>query len=222
MEYKINIIYKKVKNLTLRVKEDGTVNLTVPFGFSEKEAMNFIKKKEKWILNALDKVKVRREKRVEEESLKLNSGESIYYLGEKYLLNIIKSSENRVVLKNNLEVYVDDVDNFHRKKELLNTWYTKEGKKVFIDLIKKWEKILNIKVNALTIRTMKTRWGSCNNRLKKINLNLELIKKDIDCIDYVVLHEIAHIVHPNHSEDFWRYVEKYMRNYKDIRNKLKS
>lgn len=222
MEYKINIVYKKVKNLTLRVKEDGTVNLTVPFGFSQKEAMNFIKKKEKWILNALSKVKIRSEKRVQEESRKLNNGDSIYYLGKRYLLNVIKSNENKVVLNNNIEIHVDDVDNFHRKNELLHTWYNKNAEKVFIDSIKKWEKVLNIKVNTVTIRAMKTRWGSCNSRLKKINLNLELIKKDMDCIDYVVLHEIAHIVHPNHSEDFWKYVEKYMKNYKYIRNKLKG
>ncbi|KMT22212.1 M48 family metallopeptidase, partial [Clostridium cylindrosporum] len=203
MNYKVNITYKKVKNLTLRVKQDGTVNLTVPFGLSESEALKFVQKKEKWIQKSLEKV--RRSKTSEESinGIKLVSGDILYYLGKSYTLKVGKSSVEKVVLSSsNIEIYVDNVDDFCEKREVLNNWYLSEAKIVFNEYIEKWEKTLNLRVSSITIRPMKTRWGSCNVRLRKINLNLELIRRDRECIDYVVLHEMAHLVHPNHSKSF--------------------
>lgn len=217
MDYNVNIVYKKVKNLTLRIKQDGTVNLTVPFGMSKDEALKFLKKKEKWItekLNIIRNVEVKR-------SLCFTNGDILYYLGEPYILKVKASHKNKVeLIDKNIEIHVDNVDNYQKKIEILNSWYLEKAKTVFKSKIDKYENILGKNVNTITIRPMKTRWGSCNARLGKINLNLELIRKDEKCIEYVVLHEMAHLVHQNHSKDFWLYVEKYMSDYKVIRNRL--
>ncbi|MEG0371479.1 MAG: SprT family zinc-dependent metalloprotease [Clostridium sp.] len=218
----INIKYKKVKNITLRIKNDGTVNLTVPFGVSEDYALGFVKKKEKWIKSKLEEIKNRENLSVKGE-FKLVSGEVVYYLGNKYTVNILESSTPRVDITGEfINIYVDNVDDYNTKNALLHRWYLDNANNVFSEYINKWEEILKLNVKSITIRSMKTRWGSCNHKLHKINLNLELIKKDIRCIDYVILHEMAHLVHPNHSMDFWGYVEGYMPEYRGIRDMLKS
>lgn len=219
MNYNVNIIYKKVKYITLRVKQDGTVNLTVPFGIPESEALKFAKKKEKWII---EKINLIGENNIKKE-LSFINGDTIYYMGKLYTLKVIKSPKNEVQCNlKNIEIYVDNVDNYQKKVKILHSWYLERAKEVFKDKIEHFEGILNEEVKTITIRPMKTRWGSCNTRLRKINLNLELIRRDEKCIEYVVLHEMAHLVHPNHSKEFWVYVEKYMGDYKTIRNKLRE
>jgi len=77
-------------------------------------------------------------------------------------------------------------------------------------------------INKVTIRKMKTRWGSCNYHKKSINLNLELIKKPLECVEYVIFHELTHLIYPNHSKDFYNYLLTYMSDWKRRKERLES
>ncbi|MEG2338405.1 MAG: SprT family zinc-dependent metalloprotease [Clostridium sp.] len=207
------ITYKKVKNITLRIKSDGTVNLTVPFGVSKEAALRFLSSKEKWIEEKLKKVNASKVN----VNLKFNTGDKLLYLGDEYTLKVCRGKPVVNIEGQNIVIYVDNVDDYEGKKKLIHNWYLDRAKEVFMEYINKWEDITGLNVSKVTIRPMKTRWGSCNHRLHKINLNLEMIRRSRDFIDYVVLHEVAHIKHNNHSKEFWDFVKLYMPNYKSIK-----
>ncbi|MFA5602118.1 MAG: SprT family zinc-dependent metalloprotease [Bacilli bacterium] len=137
---------------------------------------------------------------ISKELSRQNKKDDFYYLGQTY--EVTNKSE------------LDGVDK----------WYRKQAEKVFEErfnyVFSKFEG--NISRPIIRIRKMKSRWGVCNRRLHKITLNLELIKKDVNIIDYVILHELCHFIHFNHSKKFWELVSYYIPNYKELRKILKE
>ena len=141
--------------------------------------------------------------------------ESFYYLGKKYDLVYLNT---KGITFGEEKVFVNpDFD--------LEKWYKKEANKVFqIELDKMYNSFI-YKIpypSGLTIRKMKTRWGVCNVKSHKITLNLELIKRPIECLDYVIVHELSHLLYANHSKDFWECVGNNFKDYKKIRKELKE
>ena len=139
--------------------------------------------------------------------------ELFYYLGKKYDI---------IYLDSNVELYDDKI--YVKNEETLNKWYKKQIKKIFKERLDYNYSLFieNIPYPNLRIRKMKTRWGVCNKKTNTVTLNSELIKYDISKIDYVIIHELSHFLHFNHSRNFWNQVEKYCPNYKKIRNELKD
>ena len=220
MKEKIKIIKKKVKNINLRIKQDGTVHLTVPMATTEDFINRFIESKEDWIES---KLKYLNECDKKADSVEIINGQSVRYLGDRYTLKIIQDlNEGVKVCPEYIEIHVKDSNDKTQKQEILNQWYVKRAKDKFLKLVNKYEEVLNEQVNGIRIKTMKTRWGSCNVKTKNINLNLELIKNPQECIEYVVLHELAHLKHPNHSKEFWEYVGMHMPDWKLRRKKLEQ
>jgi predicted metal-dependent hydrolase len=218
MKERIEIKKKKVKNINLRVKRDGTVHLTVPMATSEEFINRFIESKKDWIESKLNYFN---ERYKETDSVEIVSGESVRYLGNSYKLKVIQDlNEGLKLCDEYIEIHVNDKNDITRKQEILHKWYVERAKDKFLELVNKYEEVLNEQVNGIRIKTMKTRWGSCNVRTKNINLNLELIKKPQECIEYVVLHELAHLKHPNHSKQFWEYVGMHMPDWKLRKKKL--
>jgi predicted metal-dependent hydrolase len=105
-------------------------------------------------------------------------------------------------------------------KNLLQKWYRSELTKISWQLIAKWEKTMNLKIAELQIRQMKTRWGSCHIRKKKITLNLELAKKPLHCLEYVVVHEMVHLFEKKHNDRFKNYMTHYLPNWKVCKKQL--
>lgn len=222
MSVDIEIKRKKVKNITLKVKRQGTVHLTVPLNTSDEFISKFLESKEKWIE---DKVKLFKENYKNDMKKNYIEGEHHKYLGENYKLQIISSKKEFVNLDVDNQVigiYVKDKEDLERKKELLHKFYIEKAKIILKKLTDKYANKLNETYVSIKIRGMKTRWGSCNPVKKYINFNLELIEKPIYSIEYVVLHELAHLKHPNHSKEFWNYVSFYMPDWKLRKQKLKD
>ena len=199
------IVEKKIstKNIYIRVKEDLNIYVTCNTFTSNNEIINLIKNKEKRLIKMIE----RRKKTKEKE-------ESFYYLGKKYDLiylndSGIKFGEEKVFVNHNFD---------------LNKWYLKMANIIFKEELDKMYKtfIYDIPYPSLTIRKMKTRWGVCNTKTHRVTLNLELIKKDIVYLDYVIVHELSHLLYPNHSKDFWQCVEDNFKDYKKIRKELKK
>lgn len=218
MRNKVSIHKKQVKNVTLKVKRDGTVHLTVPEAATDDYIERIILNREEWILRQLKHFEENYDK---PQSKEMASGESFKYLGKNYRLKVIESSNEGVRLyRGYLEMRIKDKNNIGRKQELLKSWYVEKAKIKFTKLIDEYEKVVKEEVNAIRIITMKTRWGSCNVERKNINLNLELIKKPGYCIEYVILHELAHLKYPNHSKVFWEYMSVHMPNWQWRKDRL--
>lgn len=195
---------RSTKNTYIRIKDDLTIYVTCNTFTSDRFILNLINSKEKQLLKMINSVKKR-----------LNKEESFYYLGKKY--DLVYINKKGITFSDN-RVYVSRDFN-------LDKWYKKEAEKVFqIELDKMYNAYI-YKIpypSSLTIRKMKTRWGVCNVKTHKITLNLELIKKRIECLDYVIVHELSHLLYANHSKKFWECVENNFHDYKKIRKELKE
>lgn len=191
------------KNTYIRVKEDLNIYITTNYLTSDKYINNLINKN----INSITKMYNHMEK-------KLNNLNNFSYLGKKY--DIVYINSNKVILGED-KIFIP-------KDYNLDNWLIKQAKRVFKEELDKFYNIFpyDISYPSLVIRKMKTRWGVCNIKLKKITLNLELIKKDIKYLDYVIVHELSHLVVNNHSKEFYDVVKILIPNYKEIRKEMKE
>lgn len=208
MKYELNdrkieviIIKKNNKNTYIRVK-DGKIYVTTNY-FATKL---YIKK-------LLDNNKKALEKMLNNDIQKSEFNDNFYYLGKSYDIIIVPS----------LNIDITDDKIFVKSEEYLSKWLKKQTQTIFKDrldfIFNLFEE--NIPYPNLKIRKMKTRWGVCNKKNNNVTLNSELIKYGYNQIDYVIIHELSHFIHFNHSKDFWLLVGKYCPEYKKIRKSLK-
>ena len=142
------------------------------------------------------------------------SGEDFKYLGRSYRLKVVQSKEERVKLQRGyLELFVKDKSDLRRKENLIYEWYYEKATLYFFNILQEFNKTVKQDIKSVKIRQMKTRWGSCNQHKSYINLNIELIKKPKECIEYVVFHELAHLLYPDHSKKFYDYLSLYMPDW---------
>ena len=210
--HSVEILRKDVKNFTLRVKPNGKTELVVPLLATKKHIDKILEKRKNWIDEK--KEYISKFKSVEK---KLISGENMKYLGKNYRLKVYETYKNeRVILsRGKLNLYVKNKDDYNKKLNLIECWYKEKAMIHFLNTVNKYNKITQKDSINVRIRKMKTRWGSCNKTKKYINLNLNLIKKPKICIEYVVFHELAHLIYPNHSKDFYNYLSLYMSDWKE-------
>lgn len=203
-KYKINIVKKiSTKNTYIRVNDDLEIIVTTNIFVSNKEI-------EKVINDNIDSIS----RMVNKTKLKKQYNSRFYYLGKEY--SVVYTNSNTVEFGTN-KVFIDkniDIDRFLKQ----------QAKILFSERLSKIYSVFSrsIPYPTLTIRRMKSRWGVCNTKTKRITLNLELIRKDISCLDYVIVHELSHLIHPNHSKDFWLLVEENFPEYKKIRKMMKE
>jgi len=206
VDYSVKVVRKNIKNCYIRVVSCSEVVLSVPLFTSQNHIDYMLKKRASWI-----------EKKLNYFNLMGNQSNNnrVLYLGKSYNVELVKSDEQKVdICSNSIIVYLKDEKD---KDELLERWYKKEASRVLDDLTKYYLGITSKSIDKLRIKKMKSRWGSCNHIKRYINLNQCLIKKPIEFIEYVVLHEIAHLTHPNHSKEFYNYIEKFMPDWSERR-----
>ena len=201
-EIELVIHYKNNKNLYIRARDEKTLEVTCNPFMTTKKIMKVIKENEPKIISML--------KQKEKEALK---DKDFWYLGKPY--QIIYESVSHPYF---------EAEKIHVKNEhSLQKFYNVETERIFKSEV---ERILpffkNIPFFTLKIRKMKTRWGVNNLTQKTITLNSELLKKDLDLLDYVIIHELCHFYEANHSANFWRHVEEYYPHYKEARRRLKE
>lgn len=211
MIYKIankdyNIIVERKRNKNTYISFDQELNIIVRTNYltSDKKIIKILDDNYDYLLKMLSK----RVKQKEKEGY-------FYYLGNRYDI-ILLSSIKKVEISND-KIYTKD------DKSLLK-WYKEEMKRVFLERLEyNYSRFTeDIPYPNLRIRTMKTRWGVCNRKTNTITLNSLLIKESMDKIDYVIVHELSHFVHFDHSKEFWAVVCKYCPEYKKIRKDMKE
>lgn len=201
--YDVIIEKKNNKNLYIRVKEDG-IHVSCNYFFSK----NAIK-------NILDDNVISLRRMVSHVNREIEKSHAFYYLGKSYDI-IIDEGINRT--------YIDGNTIYTKSVKSLERWLNKETIRIFderyVYVFNNFKE--NVKSPILKIRKMKTRWGVYNKMNHSITLNSKLIEFDISKIDYVIIHELSHIKHFDHSHAFWSLVEKYCPNYKSIRKEMKE
>lgn len=216
----IELIRKNIKNVHLSVHPPyGRVRLAVPEKMDEEAVRIFAISKLSWIKKQRKKF-ITQERQSEREFL---SGESHYYLGTRYLLNIIETSgKQHVEIRNNnyMDLYVRPNSTIEKREKIMSEWYRHNLKKVIPEYIKKWEKIMDVSVNSWGVKLMKTKWGTCNTQAKRIWINLELAKKNPRCLEYIIVHEMVHLFERRHNDIFKNYMDKFLPNWKSIRDEL--
>ncbi|WP_339126585.1 M48 family metallopeptidase [Fusobacterium nucleatum] len=214
MEY--TVTKKKIKNFIIRIYPDLRIAVSVPLLASNKDIENFVQSKKEWIETTLEKIKIVKENK---NNLKENV---IKILGKEIEKKVIKSDLERIRLTNtSIYIYSKDTGNAGIEKKLLE-WKVEKLKAILDEYLANYTKLLNRNINYYQIKKLSSAWGIYHKKENYISFNFDLIEKDIECIEYVVLHELCHIFYMNHQKDFWSLVEKYMSDYKVRRKKLKN
>lgn len=223
--YKDNLIEFKVilsnrKSLSIEIQEDLNIYVRAPRSLSKEVIMDIVRKKSQWII----------EKRNELYNIKKiiirkpMNGYSYLYLGEEYKIKIVHDEsckDKYIVLKNNTMYIHTNSMKEENLKLILEEWYRKETKKIIQEYIEKYKTNFKETIKEVKIKTQKKRWGSCTYDNKLLfNWKLSMAPKEV--IEYVVIHELCHMKHKNHSKDYWSEVNKNMPSYKERHNWLKQ
>jgi len=218
----IDVVQKNIKNIHLSVYPPaGRVRISAPNRMDLATIRVFAISKLSWIKK--QQTRLRNQER--EAQREFINRESHYFNGKRYLLKVTeRDAAPKVVLKHNaIELYVRPETNAVKRKSIINEWYRRKLKETVPSLIEKWEKKMNVQVKEFGIKKMKTKWGTCNRQAKRIWLNLELAKKPAECLEYVVVHEMAHLLEKKHNDRFISLMSEFMpkwRFYKDELNRL--
>lgn len=197
----LEIIKKNNKNTYIRVK-NGKVIVTTNYFTSKNTIIKLIN-------DNIDSIS----KMIDTDSKKQSKKENFYYFGKKYDIiygfNDIEFNDNKV---------------YARDKKELDKYIDNDIKKIYLERLDYWYNIFeeNIPIPNLKIRKMTSRWGVCNIKNHNVTLNYMLSKYDISCLDYVIVHELSHFIHHDHSKNFWSLVEKYYPKYKECKKMLKE
>lgn len=211
-QIRYTLLIKNVKNVNMRIEKSGEIVVTCNSYIPVEKVDAFVISKFEWIIKNVEQVK--RKKKL------LESDQFYLYLGKKYLIEMIDSNHSGAkFLDNKLIVYKTDHDDIEKiiqkfEKEISSKYF----KKIMKEVYEKMALDYPITEPSLKIRNMTSRWGSCMPSKNQITLNLQLIHYDEKFIEYVVLHEYAHLIQPNHSKAFYHVIEKYMPDYKKISN----
>ena len=201
--YEVEIVRKNNKNTYIRTR-NNKIFITTSYFTSDRRIKQLLETNTKTIEKMLDEVEILEKKK-----------DDFFLFGIKYDI-IYGSFEQKITITN------DKIQVINEK--VLYKWLDSYVRSIFYTHLMEWYNKFNGKVPCpnLKIRKMKTRWGVCNPTKKTVTLNSELFRYDIECLDYVIVHELAHFLVPNHSKKFWNVVEKFYPNYKDIKKKLRS
>lgn len=215
----LDVVRKDIKNVHLSVHPPlGRATIAAPIKMDMETIRLFGISKLSWIRK--QQMKLRKQKR--ETARQYVTRESHYYLGKRYLLKVIEQdSAQRVVLKHStIELHVRPGATKVQKKALLQGWYRKQLKEVVPQFISHLEKKMKVAVSEVCVRSMRTKWGTCNIEARRIWLNTELIKKPIESIEYVLTHEMVHLLERNHNDRFITYMDKFLPTWKYLREEL--
>lgn len=218
----VEIVRKDIKNMHLAVyPPSGRVRLATPMASDSEVIRLFAISKLGWIKKQIKNFN----KQPRETIRTYSSGESHYFQGKRFLLDVIETpGRNKVEVKGYKTIQIASKVNasIEVKANMLKKWYRKELKKQIPELIEKWENVIGVKSNSWGVKQMRTKWGACNIEEKRIWINLELAKKPTICLEYIIVHELVHLLERNHNEYFVSLMDEFMPKWRLHREQLNS
>lgn len=217
----IEITQKPIKSMNLRVyPPDGAVKVSAPLSFSEQLIRRHLQNKITWIKT--QRLRIQNNVYVKDEILQ--TGSKIEFMGKCYLL-IIEEHNGPLHIKINdqlVHCHIKPNTSQIQLNTLLERWYRREMESILPELINKWQRIIGVTVTEWGIKKMKTRWGSCNTRVARIWLNLSLIQKPLLCLEYVLVHELVHLLEASHNKRFHALMTHFMPQWKEYKRILNN
>ena len=218
----VEIVRKGIKNLHLGVyPPHGRVRVAAPLRVSDDAVRLAIVDKLAWI----KRQRARFDAQPRQSAREMVSGESHYFLGHRYRLRVLnRGAAPKVVIRNNstIELHVRREINSAQRERLLQRWYRQQLKELIPPLLAKWEQRLGIHANEWAIKKMKTKWGTCNVPARRIWLNLELAKKPAQCLEYIVVHELVHLMERHHNDNFIALMNNFLPQWRSRRDELNA
>ena len=216
----VNITRKSsLKNLYIRVNPpDGSVTVSAPMSATEEAIKHFVLRRMPEIVKVRDRM-LAQPRQSERDYV---SGEACYLWGKPYMLRVVYEGRRFLVEKaaNKVIMTVPAGTPEERREKALTEWYRGELKRVLSPLLKRCEERVGVKANTCNVRYMKTRWGSCNTETRRILINLQLVKKPVECLEYVLTHELVHLLERYHTNLFASLVEKHYPTWRDAKQLL--
>ena len=219
-ELPVKVIRKKIKNLHLAVcPPNGWVRVAVPEMIDDEAVRLAVISKFGWIKRQIQSF----QDQPRQSAREFITGESHYYLGRRYLLDTAHTEKRPFIeirTKKTLVLNINKDTELEDREKLLTDWYRKEMKRILPGIVRKWEIKSGLQVDSFGIKRMKTKWGSCNPSYKRIWLNLELIKKPVNCLEYIVVHEMVHFLERTHNDKFISHMDRIMPQWRTFRDNL--
>ncbi len=215
----IDVVLKDIKHVHLSVyPPSGRVRISAPRRMSLDTLRVFAVSKLDWIKRQQQKM-IEQERETPREFL---DRESHYVWGRRYLLKVIEHDQAPAVelQHSHLLLRVRPGTDENKRQAIVEDWYRSQLKQAAPPLIAKWEKLMGVKVERFFVQKMKTRWGSCNPVARSIRLNTDLVKKPRECLEYVVVHELAHLLEPSHNARFIALMDRFMPKWQFYREQL--
>lgn len=216
----VDVVRKEIKNLHLAVyPPDGRVRVAAPMLVDDEAVRLAVIARLTWIRRQQGKF-AQQERQSAREYV---SGESHYFQGRRYLLNVVyRDGPPQVTVRNNttLDLFVRPGSDTAQRERVLLAWYRRQLKQLIPPLVAKWEEIIGVQVSEWRVKQMKTRWGACNPDARRIWLNLELIKKPASCLEYIVVHEMVHLLERRHNDQFVALMDRFMPQWRLLRDEL--
>lgn len=218
----VEIVRKGIKNLHLGVyPPHGRVRVAAPFRVSDDAVRLAVVGKLAWI----KRQRARFASQPRQSEREMVSGESHYFLGQRYRLRVYKQNKAaKVVRRNNatIELHVREELSTVQRERVLNRWYREQLRELIPPLLEKWQSRLGVQANQWAIKKMKTKWGACNVEARRIWLNVELAKKPVQCLEYIVVHELVHLLERHHNDTFTAIMNEVLPQWRLRRNELNA
>ena len=214
----VDVTLKKIKNIHLSVYPNGQVKVSAPLRMNQETIRVFLISKLAWIKQKQTKF----EHQQRETPRDCIDRESHYVWGKRYLLKVIEQDARpRIVLTHSeMVLHVRPKTSHEQRNAIIEAWHREELKRAIPPLIEKWQAIMGVQVKKFFVQKMKTRWGSCNYTMKNVRFNSELAKKPPECLEYVVVHELVHLLEPSHNARFHSLMSQFMPHWKLIKAEL--
>ncbi len=218
----VEVVRKDIKNLHLGVyPPNGRVRVAVPLVVSDEAVRLAVIDKLGWI----KRQRTQFENQPRQSRRELVNGESHYYLGKRYRLYVHEqNAPARVAVRgiSSLDLFIRPGSTHEQKEAMLSRWYREQLKLLIPPLLDNWQQKIGVQVANWGVKKMKTKWGSCNTDARRIWINLELVKKPVQCLEYIIVHELIHLVVRHHNDQFTELMDSAMpqwRQYRDMLNR---
>lgn len=219
-DIEIEVNKKRIKNIHLSVlPPHGKVRVSAPIYIKDEIIKIFVITKIGWIKKQVEKFE-NQPRQTEREYV---SGESHYLWGRRYRMELRHNYKNSVEIKGaKLILTVREASTTQQREKVMTEWYREQLKEKLPELVEKWEEIIGVRAEEIRVKNMLTKWGSCNIKEKRLWINLQLAKKPIKCLEYVVVHELTHLLEKSHNAVFVEYMDQYLPGWRVTKDELNN
>ncbi len=216
----VEVVRKEIKNLHVGVyPPEGRVRVAAPIRLKNEAVRMAVISRLGWIRRKR-KAFVEQSRQSQREMV---TGESHYFLGRRYLIDVIEDTAPptvRLVGTTTMEVRIRPDSDHQAREAVLQGWYRRRLRELIPPVLAKWEERVGVTVDEVRVKKMKTLWGSCNAEARRIWLNLELAKKPVSCLEYILVHEMVHFLGRRHDDRFRERMETLMPSWRHFRAEL--